>query len=233
MTRRTKTLFACAALLGLGVVGGLSMAGMAPEANAREGYSETMKGGNHGEHRRDYHRGKSENRHAGNHEGRNDGKRHGQHRMSGHGPHHGGFIAELFERYDVEGTGKIKVEDMLTIRADELKKFDKNGDGQLDLQEYEALWLDRMRERMVRSFQHYDRDGNAQVTVEEFNYPINRLAKRLDRNKDGTIEKFDRRGGKDRPDWRRDGDKRKMMDRAPTREAPAGDDSGGDEADTE
>jgi Ni/Co efflux regulator RcnB len=243
MTRSTKTLLAFAALIGLSVAGGPMLANAAPDANARQGYSENANSGKHGDHRRDGHRGKHEGRHgdkherrhADRHEGRHHGKGHGHgyHGKHGYGPRHNGFIAEFFERYDVDGTGKIKIEEILTLRGDELKKFDKNGDGQLDLQEYETLWLDKMREHMVRSFQRYDRDGNAQVTPEEYNRQVERLAKRLDRNKDGTIEKFDRRGGKDRSNWHRSGGKNKM-ERAPAeQQAPAADDATSDEADTE
>lgn len=256
MKRSTKTLFACAALIGLGVAGSLSMATAAPDSANRPGYSETEKGGKPG---------KAENRHERRHHGReagrhHRGKHHGHHgrgheRHGGHGFHHGygfhggpgfpggpgfhggpafgpgpfGFVAKLFEEYDADGTGKISIDEVLTVRSDELKKYDKNGDGQLDLQEYEALWLDKHRERMVRSFQRFDRDGDAKVTPQEYNRDIERLARKLDRNKDGVIEKIGRPDRKERGDWRRDG--RRQMERAPVEhQAPADDDAADDSA---
>jgi hypothetical protein len=49
------------------------------------------------------------------------------------------------------------------VRAERFAQFDEDGDDVLDLQEYEALWLDAMRTRMVRAFQRLDIDGDAQV----------------------------------------------------------------------
>ncbi|WP_342643142.1 hypothetical protein [Rhodoligotrophos ferricapiens] len=189
MAYRSRMLLACAALVGL-TAGGLTLIGLGADANAQDGrdglhhmreecraacgYMKHMRGDRW--HRWDRHDGRDFRAH------RFDRRR-------------GGFVASLFQRYDPDDTGRINITDMMTIRGDELKKFDKNGDGQLDLQEYEALWLDRHRVRMVRAFQHFDRDGNAQVTTDEYNRPIERLAKRLDRDKDGVIERKDRRGG--------------------------------------
>ena len=51
---------------------------------------------------------------------------------------------------------------------DRLAEFDADNDGSLTLEEYQALWLDAMRERMVDRFQAHDDDGDAIVTVEEF-----------------------------------------------------------------
>ena len=54
------------------------------------------------------------------------------------------------------------------MRSSRLAAFDQNNDGRLTLEEYQAMWLDAMRERMVDRFQAHDDDGDAVVTVEEF-----------------------------------------------------------------
>ncbi|WP_137387657.1 hypothetical protein [Rhodoligotrophos defluvii] len=228
MIRRSKMLLTCTALFGI-AVGGLAVIGLSAGAQAQDDGGR-RRGADIAEQcslrcgpmMRDKDRGRWRDRDE-------RGFRHGFH---GHrfGPRHGGFVARLFERYDVNDTGRINVQEMLTIRGDDLKKFDSNGDGQLDLTEYQALWLDRMRERMVRSFQRYDRDGDAKVTVEEYNRPIERLAKKLDRNKDGVIERVDRRG----PRWGRSDDTRvrnQDQERRNNDTPPADDDANGSTAD--
>ena len=93
----------------------------------------------------------------------------------------------IFETFDANADGSLKQAEVDQFRADRLAKFDTNGDGQLTLEEYQALWLDAMRERMVDAFQRLDDDGDAVVTREEFLEPFAQLVQRLDRNADGTV----------------------------------------------
>ena len=65
--------------------------------------------------------------------------------------------------------------------------------GKLTLAEFEALWLEFMRQRMVRGFQRIDRDGDAEITIVEFLEPYSRIVERMDRNEDGVLDKNDRR----------------------------------------
>jgi Ca2+-binding EF-hand superfamily protein len=95
-------------------------------------------------------------------------------------------------------------------RQSRLAEFDQNGDGSLSLEEYQALWMDAMRERMVDRFQAHDDDGDALITVEEFAEPYDRMVSRLDRNGDGALtpdelRRHGERGGRD-GDHERDGD---------------------------
>ncbi|MGF7159001.1 hypothetical protein FHS85_000611 [Rhodoligotrophos appendicifer] len=186
MTRRSKLLTSCVALIALGA-SALVTTAQADENCGGERWGKRWEEGKRWEQRKwdRFRHGDSGPRGDRGHRGPHHG-----------GPHPGGFVKMIMERYDTDDDGRIKVEEMITIRTDEMKKFDKNVDGKLDLAEYEALWLDRMRERMVRSFQRYDRDGDALVTIEEYNKFATDMAKRLDRNKDGVIERMDRRGGR-------------------------------------
>lgn len=106
----------------------------------------------------------------------------------------GGMMAAM-ERYDTDGDGKLGVEEAKTARADQFKKFDANGDGKLELKEYQALWLDAMRERMVDRFQSHDDDGDGGVTLSEFNKRFERMIAMMDRNGDGSIGTDDRGAG--------------------------------------
>lgn len=123
----------------------------------------------------------------------------------GHGPKGGRRGERRFERllesYDSNEDGKLTQAEIDGVRAERLARFDSDGDGSLTLQEYEALWLDAMRERMVDRFQSHDDDGDGRVTAEEFGERFSNLVARRDRDGDGelTREDFrrDRRGRDD------------------------------------
>ena len=115
----------------------------------------------------------------------------------------GGPVAEMvIERFDVNGDGQITKEEVTTVTAEKVKTFDANADGSLSLEEYKALWTDAMNERIVRSFQFHDPDGDAQVTLEEYAAPADKMFVHFDRNGDGTIaaDEFGPPRGGDRPD---------------------------------
>ena len=66
-------------------------------------------------------------------------------------------------------------------------RFDTDKDGTLTLQEYQALWFDAMRSRMVDRFQSLDDDGDAVVTNEEFLTPFGNVVNRRDRDDNGKL----------------------------------------------
>jgi hypothetical protein len=116
-------------------------------------------------------------------------------KWDGHRGHHrhGGFGPGFLERVDTNGDGRATQAEIDQIRQDRLAEFDGNGDGSLTLEEFEALWLSVMRERMVDSFQALDDDGDAVVTVEEYVEPFSRVVSRLDRNDDCELTSDDMR----------------------------------------
>lgn len=93
----------------------------------------------------------------------------------------------MLERFDRSGDGQVSQEDIIAVRGERLATFDTDGDGVLSLAEYELLWLDAMQPRMVRSFQRLDADGDAMVTVDEFQEPFAGMVARLDADGDGLI----------------------------------------------
>lgn len=99
--------------------------------------------------------------------------------------------------YDANGDGSVTQEEVDTARAARLAEFDTDGTAGLSLAEYQALWLDAVRERMVDDFQRYDNDGDGIVTAEEFGRSAANLVARADHNGDGAIDAADRtaRGG--------------------------------------
>jgi hypothetical protein len=109
-----------------------------------------------------------------------------------HGKRHGGRgMFRMMEAFDANEDGKLSQEEIDSSRAERFGQFDGDGDQSLTLQEYEQLWLDAMRERMVDRFQHLDADGDAKVTAEEFQRPFAKMVQRKDRNGDGVIDRND------------------------------------------
>ena len=104
---------------------------------------------------------------------------------------HGRFGERILELFDGDKDGKLTQAEIDKARADQHGKFDTDNDGSLNLREYEALWLDAMRERMVDAFQRHDDDGDAQVTAEEFQERFKNFVARSDRNEDGVFSRND------------------------------------------
>ena len=138
-----------------------------------------------------------------------DGDRHGGGMRGAGGMHRGGAdgpMIQLMERYDTDGDGALTVDEITAARSAQLSEFDADGDGSLSLEEYQALWLDVMRERMVDRFQQHDADGDGSVTQEEFARDLSRMVERRDRNDDGMLNAEDMRG----PRYHMDGDDHPM-----------------------
>ena len=100
--------------------------------------------------------------------------------------------AAMLENFDTDGDGRLTQAEIDAARAERFAGFDADGDGRLTLEEYERLWLDAMRERMVDGFQRLDNDGDAVVTTEEFVAPFATMVSRMDRNEDGVLSAEDR-----------------------------------------
>lgn len=117
------------------------------------------------------------------------------------GPGMGG--GRMMQDFDRDQDGSVTQAEVDAARAERFAEFDANGDGVLDLDEYQALWLDAMRERMVRGFQLHDRDGDALVTLEEFQTTTGDIVRRRDRDGDGKVSRDEmqrHRHGKGRHD---------------------------------
>ena len=110
------------------------------------------------------------------------GGRHGGHQGSGRGP-------SLIERFDTDQDGKLTQAEIDQARDDRLARFDTDGDGRLSLKEFEALWLDHVRERMVDSFQYLDNDGDGAITGAEYRDPFASIVADKDKNDDGALER--------------------------------------------
>ena len=97
------------------------------------------------------------------------------------------------ERFDTDKDGKLTQQELDDARKTLLAAHDSDKDGKLTLAEFETLWLEVKRERMVRGFQRIDRNGDASISLDEFIKPYADLVSRMDRNNDGVLDREDRR----------------------------------------
>lgn len=129
------------------------------------------------------------------HDGPSGGK-HGMHGMKGMMKHgmHGGPQRAMFEYLDANADGALTKDEVKGVIDEKLAAFDQSADESLTLAEFEGLWLDFSRRRMVDMFQRLDDDGDGQITKAEMTRPVDRAFRFADRNEDGSIDPSDMRG---------------------------------------
>ncbi len=144
----------------------------------------------------------------GSHSGGGWGKHGGGKKRWGRGHHRGHGMRHMMKRFDTDKDGKLTQDEINSARTALVTKHDADGNGQLTLAEFQNLWLEVRRKRMVRSFQRIDEDGDAIISVEEFLEPYARIVERMDRNEDGVLDKADRKRGRGWRHKRRHGGER-------------------------
>jgi Ca2+-binding EF-hand superfamily protein len=126
-------------------------------------------------------------------------------RERGHGMHGGGHhgmmgqVRSMAERYDLDEDGAITQEEIDRNRAEWHAEFSGDGDA-MTLEQFQDLWLRARHRQMVREFQRFDRDGDGEITLEEYQRPMEGFVERFDRNDDQALSRDDmrRRDGKHR-----------------------------------
>lgn len=98
------------------------------------------------------------------------------------------MVTKLFHEHDMNQDGAVTQAEVNDVQSQKLAKFDADKNGTLSLQEFEGLWLERMRSRMVDGFQRLDEDGNGTVTSEEFLAPFSKIISRHDLDNDGDVD---------------------------------------------
>lgn len=101
---------------------------------------------------------------------------------------HGGMgFEQMSERYDTNKDGKISQEEIDANRTSWLGEFDADKSGALALAEFQNLWLKARNQQMVREFQQFDRDGDGQVTLDEYKLPLSKIVAEMDQDKDNAL----------------------------------------------
>jgi hypothetical protein len=113
----------------------------------------------------------------------------GEHGHRGGSRGHGGgeMFRTLFDAVDADGDGSVTQVEVDSYRTARVTEADASGDGALSIEEFDTLYREFTRPRMVDAFQELDADGDGVVSAEEMDSRIARLVERLDRNGDGSV----------------------------------------------
>jgi hypothetical protein len=95
---------------------------------------------------------------------------------------------------DADGDGTITADEIDLARAALIAGADASGNGGISLEEYQTIFLDLMRDKMVDSFQGLDADGDGEIGTTEMDDAIAEIVERMDRNEDGIISADDENG---------------------------------------
>lgn len=109
----------------------------------------------------------------------------GHHGFGGHWS--GGPATMLMEQVDANQDDKLTQAEIDEAIRSRLASADTDGDGGLSLEEFQPILVEIMRPKIVDGFQFLDADGDAVITLEEIDRPVNKVVSRLDRNDDGEI----------------------------------------------
>lgn len=109
---------------------------------------------------------------------------------------HGGRAFEMFQRFDRNQDGKVTQAEIDAVRDDKFKAFDGDAGGTLTIDEFQGMWMEMARPRMVDRFQRLDADGDGMVTRDEYDRPFAYMMSRHDRNGDGMVTMKEMRRGR-------------------------------------
>ena len=122
----------------------------------------------------------------------------------------GGAAMQFFADADANNDGSLTQAEVDQFLADQLTNADTDGDGAVGLEEFQVIYMERTRPRMVDAFQTLDDDGDGTVTAAELSDRFGAIIERLDRNGDDALSAEDRgrRGDRDGRRGRDRGDRR-------------------------
>ncbi|MFT7403323.1 EF-hand domain-containing protein [Zhongshania sp.] len=99
---------------------------------------------------------------------------------------------KLRPHFDLNGDGTVTTIELSEYRQAEFAKMDLNGDGNLsreEVTEYKAQLKAERKAKKKDRFDRADTNEDGQVSADEFAASTDKMAKRMDRNGDGTIDR--------------------------------------------
>ncbi len=112
------------------------------------------------------------------------------------------MFGAMMQKVDADADGAVTQAEIDTFRATLVTGADTSGEGDISLDEFETIYLEMIRDRMVDAFQNLDSDGDGVVTQAEMDQRFGNVVEQMDRNDDGKIDADDR-GGHERGDGKR------------------------------
>lgn len=112
----------------------------------------------------------------------------------GSGPGGRKMFGQMMEKVDANGDRAVTQTEIDTFRAGIVSDADTSGEGDISLDEFETIYLQMVRNRMVDAFQKLDEDGDGAVTQAEMDQKFGSIVERMDRNDDGQLDRSDRAG---------------------------------------
>lgn len=114
-----------------------------------------------------------------------------------HGGRRGhGMMGQILQKADANGDRAVTQDEINAFRAGLVGGADASGEGDISLDEFQTIYLDLTRARMVDAFQMLDADGDGAVTQAEMDTRFGDIVARMDRNDDGQLDRQDRRAKK-------------------------------------
>ncbi|MEI4233204.1 EF-hand domain-containing protein [Roseovarius sp. D22-M7] len=113
-----------------------------------------------------------------------------------------GMMGSMLGSFDDDNDGKVSPDEMREGLTARLQEFDSDGDGTMNLEEFEAFHAAMIRNMVVDHFQALDEDGDGQITGDEMTAPADRMERfqqMQQRRRDNHMQDGQQRGmGNDR-----------------------------------
>ena len=98
-----------------------------------------------------------------------------------------GMMQTLFAEVDADGDGRVTQDEIDAFRAAKVRAADTSGDGALSIEEFDTLYREFTRSRMVDAFQDLDANGDGMIDKAEMDARLTRIKARMDRDGDGVL----------------------------------------------